>query len=219
MEKRFIAGVFVLLLLVSFVSFNLVHAQEPGVGEEFGEGLGEIPQEVEKTSEKVSSELDSKTQEFLQQNIEIPPALKNFVVGFFKPDKEINFSEMIIMFALFIFIFILFTSLFEFMPFMNQGFQKWVGAFIVTCLAAVSGGIYFGAQFLFSLGNIFDVLNRWGPAKVIFILVILGFIFFALKYLLRILKESSSIANAQSEGIKAAAGKEMLKASYETKFD
>ena len=68
-----------------------------------------------------------------------------------KPEDKVDFSTLIILIAIWAGFLYLMTYLFSLMPFMNKGVPKFLGAIVVTCLVAISGGLLAMASFFLDI--------------------------------------------------------------------
>jgi len=195
-EKRFSYAVFVALFLSVLVLLNFVHAQNT--------------EDITKEAKNISDELKKKSAEIIETE-KATEEIQKFTEVFFRVDRTITFSEFVIMAVLFFFIFLLLSYIFPFMPFLNSGIGKWLGSLVVACLVAISGGIYYGAFWLFGLLDSIDFLVKLGPAKTFIILIFIVIIGVALIYVLKLFKGKFEKEQAEMEGMEAGFAVRILK--------
>lgn len=165
---------------------------------------------AENTTTINGSDISKKISDISRQNIELSQEVQDFAKFFFKSQDNLSFSEFVILSVIWILIFILIAFILPFIPFFENATARYVGAFTITCLVSISGGIYYGSSFLLGLSNIFNFFEN-KPARTFFSLLISSLIVLALVYGLRRLKSSMQKEKAESEGMKAGLGAKLLK--------
>ena len=195
-EKGFSYLVFVALFLFILILINFVYAQ--------------IQEDIKKEAKNISEDIKKKSAELLETE-KANQEIQKFAEFFFKVDKQITFSEFVIMAVLFFFVFLLLANVFPFMPFLNSGLGRWLGSLIVACLVAISGGIYYGAFWLFGLLASFSFLDKLGSAKTFVILVFIVIIAGILIYVLKLFKGKFEKEQAEIEGLEAGFGVRILR--------
>jgi len=168
-------------LIIALISTNLIYAQDNSL------------------KQQQALDLELKTQRFLIQPVEIPDSLKVVVRIVFglKADENLDTQTLMVMVAIWIGLFTIIAAVLEFLPFLNKGFSRWLGAVIVTCLIGVSGGIKTSAIFLLSLtSGIIDFF--------VAIAIVVGIVFCANIILNKILAKAK-LEQMEIKGLKAGA--------------
>jgi len=137
----------------------------------------------------------------LAKDVEIPeniwPTVK-FVFGLNESEK-LNFEELVIIVALWIFMFFLILSLIKFIPFFEESNQLicLTLSFIIMMLISISRGLYNGALILLNLANFFSFKSR--IISIFTTLIIIFIIGFGFTRLIAILK--ARVKNAEESGM------------------
>lgn len=163
----------------------------------------------ENTSDKVRRDLRNITGSIkndtfgaFEKEIVIPAALQlpAKVIFGIKTEHKITLERLIVLLAVWFVFFLLVQSLFKIMPFMNEGWQTWVMAFVVTSIIAITGVINSTVIFFFNLGESFKWLESLGPFSIFVALVIAGLIWFGGKKLINYLEEKIELEKVKRQG-------------------
>ena len=164
-----------------------------------------------------ANEVTTKINNVLEKEIIVPDSLQGFARVLFglKPEHKIDFSTLIILIAIWAGFVTLMSYLFSLMPFMNKGVPKFLGAIVVTCLVAISGGLLAMASFFLDIGRLINFFERlWAPLKflsLVFSIIIAAVIVFLFSYVVRILKDKAEIEEAEAVGMKVGMGQRLIK--------
>jgi len=136
-------GLSILFLLIILSSFLVLAANATDLGNVTG---------------KVS-DFKERTNTALESNVEIPESLETIVRIFLgiRAEEPISRLLFIVLIVTFIFFFFLMKEVVVLIPFFEEGWQNWLGAFIVTSLVGLSRGLLVFASFFMDLG----LLLRW----------------------------------------------------------
>ena len=107
-----------------------------------------------------------------------------------------------------IILFVVVVNVLKLTPFFEKEWTALLGAFAITTLMGLTGGIKFAAEFFLGFGDLFEFLGRWGPGEIIFALVLLATIFAVASKILGILnamKRQSELEGAKAEGARIGA--------------
>ena len=152
----------------------------------------------------------------LSTQITIPPSLElpvKIIFGLTSEDK-LDFQLLIVLIAIWLFFFLIIHNILELTPFFED-WKSWLGSAIVTLLISITGSIKSVAIFFFNLGNVFSILEKWGPLKLGFSIVIIIAVYYATNILLGILKETVIVGKSVRDGMIAGAEMAKLKAMRE----
>lgn len=134
----------------------------------------------------------------IPSNLEIPARI---VFGFTQNDN-LNFSVFIVLIAIWTILLFFIHAWLEIVPLFGSGIKSWIGAVIINCLIAFSGGIKDSAMYFFS----FTFSNQYGILKLIIILFILVIIGYLLIKISKILKNKMGLEEAKQIGFRIGAG-------------
>lgn len=185
---------FITLFLMLFFVFNVI-AQE----------------NIPTTSYKydfTTKTFTNSSQTFLEKEITIPSYLElpaRIIFGL-KPEDNFNFSIFIVLIAFWLFLLLILHSVMELIPFFGPGAKSWIGAIIVNCLIALSGGIKDSTLFFFDLGNTFTIMREQSILTLIFIVFLLMIIWLLLSKVIKVLKNKMGTEEAKVIGFKIGAG-------------
>jgi len=152
----------------------------------------------------------------LSTQITIPPSLElpvKIIFGLTSEDK-LDFQLLIVLIAIWLFFFLIIHNILGLTPFFED-WKSWAGAIIVTLLISITGSIKSSAIFFFNIGNVFSILEKWGPLKLGFSIVIIIIIYYATNIILGILKETVIVGKSVRDGMIAGAEMAKLKAMHE----
>lgn len=220
MKKRVVLSL-VLIVLVSLILISCVYAQDDAAVvplEEEEDNVGnedkevDIPTDIKKGVEEVKG-IKEKTEETLEQDIVVPEKLQIPARIIFGVKGEIPLNIFIVLIGVWIVIFLLIEKILEFTPFF-EGLRAWIGAFVITCLIAITGAIRSVVVFLFNLANIFGILEKWSVLKIVVVLIILAVFFYGLSILMKMLNKKLMLDRADVEGTEAGAGIRLAKETF-----
>ena len=160
---------------------------------------------------KAEKELIEK-ENLLKKEVVIPENLKliaKLVFGLNENDK-LDFSLFIILIAIWLGLFSIIAMMLKFLPFLNEGFQRFIGAIVITCLVAVSGAIKQSAVFYLSFLDIFHIAEKYGILKFILALFIAIIFFYGVNIVLGKMHSSAKLVEAEVAGEKAGFGFKLL---------
>jgi len=135
----------------------------------------------------------------LDKDINLPENIQsiiNFIFGL-KDGENLNFEELVMIVALWIFIFLLILSLINLVPFFEESNRlvSLIVSIIIMLLISISRGLYQGALLILSFANFFAFGSK-NRAIAIFVMIIAIFIIgFGFNKLIAILK--ARIENAE----------------------
>jgi len=192
-----LASVILLIILISL--FSIIKAEE----------LTNVQEDLKSAGTDISQE----GKQLLEREIKIPDNIQIITRILFGLQGQggIDFSEFIVLIAVWIMIFLIIHSILQVVPLFG-GWKAIVGGIVITCIIAISEAIKYIAMFFFNLGNFFSILARWSILKLLFALIIIAILTFGLKIILKILKNKAIIEQAEEKGIEAAAGAARLEA-------
>lgn len=196
MKKEIIALCLLLVLILPI----FVYAQEETQEENTLENL-----------KKAEKDIITK-ENLLKKNVEIPDNLKILTKIIFglKENDEIDFSTFIVLIAIWLGLFSIIASVLKFLPFLNEGLQRFLGAVIITCLVAVSGAIKQSAIFYLGFFNIFNFLSKYYILKFVLALVIAFIVVSGVNIILKKMHSSARKIEAEVAGEKAGFGFKLL---------
>jgi hypothetical protein len=124
----------------------------------------------------------TKTQfsQYIDQYRDIPDWLEPIARIIFGIREETSFSQLIIIAAIWFFLFILIHDFIRLIPIFNTKLKGFLVALIITILVATSGALRHVTYFFLALGDRIDILQRWSILKIgiiIILIIILGFFF------------------------------------------
>ena len=143
-------------------------------------------------------------------NLEIPAKI---VFGLTSEDK-LDIQLFIVLIAIWLFFFLIIHNVLGLTPFF-EGWKAWMGGIIGTLLISITGSIKSTAILFFNLGNMFGILEKWGPLKLGFSIVLIIIVFYATNILLGIIKETVIVGKSIRDGMIAGAQLAKLKAMHE----
>jgi len=121
--------------------------------------------------------------------VPIPAWVQNAADFAFKLEgKSVDFPDLIILIALWVVIMMIIKSILEIVPFFGKGWKSWAGGIIVTLLASISGGIKEGGIWILGLADSIKWLDKFGQAKVAFVVILFIIVYFALIKLIPLVK-------------------------------
>lgn len=211
MKKRVLAFSILILLLFSilFISINTnsCFAQDIDLEDENDTTLEDLKKIGDIKNVK------GKTEELLAKQVQIPEKLQIFarIIFGLKSDEEIDLQHLIVLIAIWIMLLMFIEAILKFMPFFEEGAKTWITAAAITCLIAITGVTKTISTFFFNLGNIFGILEKWGPLRLAFAIIIAFAIFYVTSYVLKIFREKYELQRAKQEGVEAAQGAAFLK--------
>jgi len=149
----------------------------------------------------------------LDENFVIPEGLENFFKIFLGIENQVSLSQLIIIFCLWIFLFVIMGIFLSEGDLFGSKLICWGISFVVVCLIGVSKGLLEGTKILI---GIFDVgfLAKWTMWQIFFIIVFLGILFGLFKFFDDKFRKSSRIESAKITGIEAGAGIKMIREEY-----
>lgn len=183
------------LLLVSILFFVLVSAVDQ---------TAQLPDNIDLNK---LSDVGANTNSFLDGDLGIPsyleiPAKILFGIG---SGEALSFNVFIVLIALWIVLFLILKNVMEIVPFFS-GSKSILGAFIVVCLIAVSGGIKESAMFFFGLGNTFSVMKEFGILTLILIVILIAVLGWGILRLVGVAKGKYKIVESETTGEKVGLG-------------
>jgi len=138
--------------------------------------------------------------------VPIPAWVQNAADFAFKLEgKSVDFHDLIILIALWVIIMLIIKSILEIMPFFGKGWKSWLAGAIVTLLASISGGITRGGIWILGLADSIKWLDRFGRAKVAFVVIFLIIVGYALMKLVKLVEENVIIYGKEQKGFKVGA--------------
>lgn len=188
--------IFVFVFLASFVSAQPIN------------------QSLNFTEEKET--LRQKSNEVLSNEIEIPENLQKFSRVFFglKNEEEVSLQKFIIFVGVWLVFLFLLASILEITPFFD-GWKSWIGAVVVNLLVGLSGGFLLVTGFIFSLSNLFGVLENWGILTLFIGLILVALFYYLLSKLIVIIREKNGEDKMSRVGRNIAIANEIGKAHAE----
>ncbi|MDO8467505.1 MAG: hypothetical protein Q7S56_00980 [Nanoarchaeota archaeon] len=129
-------------------------------------------------------------------------------------NEEITSEKIIVLLCILAGLIIFLHSVLEITPFF-EGIKAWFGAVIIVLIIGVTGVINSVTIFLFNFANIFKILDTWSALRIAFTLLIIFAIFYGINKLTKIIKENTTISNAEMSGLKAGAEIKKLKTMHE----
>ncbi len=148
-----------------------------------GLSVGEIREDLVGGLRSAGGEARTGLRRVFEEKVEIPEGLRFFAkVMFGVEDREVDFSEFIVLVCLWIVMFIVIAQTLSVMPILNKGFQKWLGALIVVCLIGFTGALMQVVDLYFDFANFIGILEKYGLLKVfVGIVIILILLFGSMK--------------------------------------
>jgi hypothetical protein len=185
---------FIIVLVVLLIQLSYVYAAQDN------DTIIQNSQNISQFQEKVNQFFSGETIIKVPEEWQVLARILFGIIG------DIPAKVFIILIVIWIILFLLLTEIIGFMPILNKGFSKFIGAFIVTWLIALSGTIRSIAVFFLNLGNIFGILEKKGTVITFLIaVIILGILSYGLDQIIKIVRKDMDIEKAASKGRKIAA--------------
>jgi len=207
-EKILFSKILIVLLLILLIyiifAVSFVLAQE---GPQEMQTREEVISATEQAGKTVGvTEFREATGKLLSQKINIPEEwnVPARVIFGLQPGESMDLQTFVVLAAVWIILFILLQAILVFVPLFGEGLKSWIGAFVITCLISITGAVRYTATWFFGLGGFLQALEKWGPIRILFTLILLIILGTGAKILLRILKESSEMAKARATGARVA---------------
>ncbi len=139
----------------------------------------------------------------LGKQIALPPGIDSLVKSVFKIQVNISLNYLIVLLALFIIFFLIIQRIALFVPLFHDA-KSWLFALIVTLLISITGSVKSAADFLFGFGGAFKALGEWAILQLIFIIVLLAIVFYAISIFLKYALDKFKEAAAEQAGYELA---------------
>lgn len=193
--KRWFVVIFILLLFSSLV----------------------IAQSNESLGEKNSFSIFEKSNNALNEEVNLPGNLQIIARILFGIDREenVNFQLFVILIAAWIIIFLLLESFVKLMPFF-EGWKTWVVSFVIMLLIGSSGGLQYLAGFLIWFSSFFGLLKGLELLGLILSLLALFILYIFLGKLAKILSDKSKIEENEIIGVNINRANEISKIQAES---
>lgn len=212
--KRGIITALLIILLIS--SFAFVVAQKENAEDDDPDDNLDIAVKAEEAGEGIKAA----TEKTLDQEIILPEWLdKPVKVLFHIKDETITLERLIVLLAIFVGLLLVISDILKLVPFFKKTWQSFLGGVIVTIIIAVTGVVNNIVRFIFDFVNIFDWLNKMGPLKIIFGLVVAIILIIIAKIVLKVINHKMMLSKAEHHGIRAAAGMRRAEVFEETSED
>ncbi|PIN90316.1 hypothetical protein COU60_01850 [Candidatus Pacearchaeota archaeon CG10_big_fil_rev_8_21_14_0_10_34_76] len=166
------------------------------------------------SSETDSEDIKSKTDNFVDKQIEFPQPLQILMEIILGVKGTISLSGLIIFIVSWILLLIFIASILEFTPFLKGGI-KWLVAVLIMILFSISGGTNFIAKLFLGLTDLFNFLEGWSVGAMAFSIILLVIIFFILSKALKFLRNYRDGIEAEEEGRKIGTSMAVIKATGE----
>lgn len=155
----------------------------------------------------LEAQTTAQPQSALESQVQIPESMQGLARALFgiTPDVSIDFQTLIILICTFAIVFFIIREFAGFIPFLNTQAKSIIGAFLVTALIGVSGGLLAFSDFMLSIGSLFGLLAKWPVASMTVALALLIGIAYILQKVIGPLKKESRIKKAEIEGMKTGA--------------
>ena len=150
----------------------------------------------------------------LDQSVEFPEEIKSITRVAFGLDEDhnVDLQVFIVLLGIWIVMLLIVKSILDIVPFFGVGWKSWIGGIVVTLLMATTGALRISAEFFFSIGTSIKVLGDWGIAVILFTLVILFIILYAVTKVTNILKYNMGLEEIKKFGYNLALEKARAKA-------
>jgi len=154
----------------------------------------------------VSADIKQKTTDLFSKEVSVPENF-NFIARIFLGiEGEIEFSKFVILAVLWIFLFIIILKVLEVV--IDKAVIRWIAAFIITSLAGMSKGVYYGSTFFLGLVDLFKF--EWGLWKIILGLLFISILLFVFFALFRWIKNKSKKEELEQVGEKAGVSAKVI---------
>lgn len=195
--KKSLIGIFIFAIIIS--SFFVSALENSSIGEISLDKEG-IKEDLTNTGQEVKS---SFKEQFANQR-EIPDSISFLPKIFFGIEDEISLSELIIYSVLWILVLLFINSVISFVPIFEG--KTWIVSVIIMLLFGLSGGIKNGATIWIAMLSSIPLLENIGSWTISILVILLSVGFILLNKIRKTVKESSKLAQASYEGMKAGAG-------------
>jgi len=147
------------------------------------------------------------TNKFLETKIILPDAVKNILNVLFHLEGNMPSNQnLIILIALWIIILLLIQAILEIMPLFGEDWKSWLAAAVITALVSITGAIQTGAVWIFDIKAIFGKIGNYGFFFLILNIIIMGFVIWGLRYLIKIFGRKIRKSVRYQKGFEQGAG-------------
>ncbi len=205
MKKRVFAIGIIVLLLISLSFITLIYAQEavkPPVPDSPLDSPGQVSSD-DNNIKSVGTNLNEQTNDFLQKDIQLSPAVQRIVRLIFGVKEDtIEFRFFIVLMTVWLMLFIVIASA------LNVMFSKIKSLFmslVITLIIAIPGSINYLTIAFFNLISIFGFFENY---QIILLILIVGVVILVIYFAMRFskkLKEKVETEKAGQEGQKVGA--------------
>lgn len=176
------------------INSNLEDVDNNGVIEEGSDvidGRDELGRVKEDTARNVAG-IKNEIQNPFQNEVEIPEGMQFFArVLFGITESSVTMRDLLILMSLWLLFFITMTQLLKFSMILENGFARYLGAFIITCLIAITG------IFVSILNTFYD----YGFYIAIFAIILLLFLIWLFNKLERFVRNTIAEEQAMKIGL------------------
>ena len=191
-------------LIVVLLTINLVLSQEMPASDSQTD-LKKI--DAENTSIKnIFGDAQKATNDAISKEIPLSENTKKLAIAIFrlKQGDILNIQLLIVLICVSAFFLLIIRNFVQFIPSFTKS-SSWIGALIIAFLISAMGVFRQITFFLLGLGNIFTILEKWGPLKLG--LLVMGIFLFYLvsSIIIGIIKETIILGKSVRDGIKIGA--------------
>ena len=138
--------------------------------------------DIKQELEIATKNIDEKVSKGLEKEIQIPQYLQVIAKIMFGMEETIGISLFIILVILWLIVLILLIDIIKFIPIplLQNFWPRAIVGILISSLIALSGITKSIALFFLNIGDSLKFLEKWGAGALLFALVVLGIILFAI---------------------------------------
>jgi hypothetical protein len=155
---------------------------------------------VQDNAKKAAESLNERTEDVLLREISIPPQIVKYIGPIFGIKGTMSWQELIVIVAVFAGFLAIILSIMDFLPFLNKGVSKFLGALVITCIVSITGALTEMSRFFFNIAGFFEAINEYSTIKIIIAIILFFILVFVISYVSKILKNKMKIKTAEFTG-------------------